>query len=77
MSNKTHINLNIDDLNMEIKLLKDATHISLIELEKNIKYTYQTISQFDTRLKQLENSMKFIHNTFQKTGNNIDNKCDN
>ena len=77
MSNVKDSKLNIEELNMTVKSLKDATHVSLVELEKNIQFTHQIISQFDIRLKQLENSIKFIQNNFQKTGKSIDYKCDN
>ena len=83
MSNSKDSKLTIEELNIVVKSLKDATHISLVELEKNIQFTHQVMSQFDTRLKQLENSMKFVHNTFQKNGKNgkneknIEYKCDN
>jgi hypothetical protein len=77
MSNVKDSKLNIEELNMTVKSLKDATHVSLVELEKNIQFTHQIISQFDIRLKQLENSIKFIQNNFQKTGKTIDYKCDN
>ena len=64
MSNVKDSKLNIEELNMTVKSLKDATHVSLVELEKNIQFTHQIISQFDIRLKQLENSIKFIQNNF-------------
>ena len=75
--------VSVDELKKEVKLLKDATHISLIELEKNIEFNQQIVIQFDVRLKQLENSIKNIQNTFQKNGKNgkngknIEYPCDN
>jgi|688.fasta_scaffold202812_4 hypothetical protein len=83
MSNSKDYKVSVDELKKEVKLLKDATHVSLIELEKNIEFNQQIVIQFDVRLKQLENSIKIIQNTFQKNskngknGKNIEYPCDN
>jgi hypothetical protein len=67
--------MSIKDLEQEIKVLNEATRVSLVELEKNIQLTQQTVLQFDSRLKYLENAIKFMQN-FQKN-DKLSHKCDN
>lgn len=66
--------MSIKDLEQEIKVLNEATRVSLVELEKNIKLTQQTVLQFDSRLKQVENAIKFMK-SFQS--DKLSHKCDN
>lgn len=67
----------IKELDIEVKALKDATSFSIIELEKSISSIMSFVSQLDSRLKQSEQTIKFIQNNFQKNEKNINHKCDN
>ena len=67
--------MSIKELEQEILVLNEATRVSLVELEKNIKLTQQTVLQFDSRLKQVENAIKFMQ-SFQKN-DKLSHKCDN
>ena len=67
----------IKELDIEVKALKDATSFSIIELEKSIISIMSFVSQLDSRLKQSEQTIKFIQNNFQKNEKNINHKCDN